>query len=513
MAMTLANFNIVEETNVPENTLVLVGSALDGPSHTPFTLDPDFQIEELIGDCPLSTAYNLATYNGITNTILYRINGSHASGTLKYIDGDTQIEVMQFQSVSASDIYNNIVITAGNNRLVVQASDGSIRNYYFFDYPSAGLLADALNLDAAYGLLEFTATVSDPSFQMLWFNEDHTYRVLMENGDSEEELIPIRSTAQDISPVIMSMKDRLQEVLFGLDPEDQSTYTPNSTLGLMRYGIICLVDMFHDDDTDFTMMLSNFCYNKSIYESNGCMGVIGTRPIYLPNPAKLANKKEDLIAKSPVKLTNNSMGSTTAGIADPLSHVQIVVGDTMIASVITETKEPVSLAYSYAASQAALDANTNMTNKRMQGILNISYEFSKEDIANLMANGYISIVSSIRKGYVPYIATNALGVKSDSILKSPHIVRLTHQITNTVVDYLENYIGVNTSPLSRQTMEINLKDIIQTFQDQGKIKSFGLEFQYTGNFSETKVNISFIPQSYVQEVSTSVMMPYQKGVL
>lgn len=508
MATTKAYFKTLEQVaNSPDNTLVLVGTALDGPSRKPFSVSTVKRVEDIIGESPLARAYISAARTGLQNIILYRINGSHAKATLPFED----VPIMEFESVGAGIDYNNITIDVGPDKVVITCVDGTEKIYFFNNYPSAGVLADTINLDASFGLLEFNAIANDPTFDMTRFDDDHLYTVLFTGGDTESDLILNRTT--DVTSKIATLETKLKEALFGGDPDDQEAGEPNSLLGLMDYGVICLVDMFHDDPAKFSKLLATFCQNKSKQGGAGCIGVIGTAPIFgTITDQVITNKVQLLNSKAPNKGVSVDVPVEDTYLAKPISYIQIVTGDTTISSILGETVSPVSLAYAYAATQAFLPYNTIMSNKSLAGISNLNYEFSKKDVEDLLANGYISIVSSIRKGFVPYNAITAIG-NGISMMKAPSVVRITQVVTKRVTDYLDDYVGSTSSAVSRNALAKGIEQVVQEFKQNGIVKDFKVALDYIIPTSEAQVHISLAPYTSVGTVSSTINMPFNRGVI
>lgn len=506
MSTSKAYFSTVDRvTSNPPSTLVLIGTALDGPARTPFKPNNLKLIDEIIGECPLADAYTLAYRTGLEDIIIYRLNGQHAVGSLMF----NGTEVVKFTSIAASDVYNDIMIDAGPDRIIVTNLDGTQKEYLFSSYPSAGLMADAMNLDANFGLIEFTAQANDPTFLLDVFDDSNEYAVIFNSGSTEPELVLDRRN--DVSSQLTTLDQRLKDALFGEDLDDQVAYEPNSMLGLLEYGVICLVDMFHDDPVSFTNSLAMFCQNKGATEGAGCIGVIGVTPLFDTSATGIASKVLSLRTKSPSK------GSTAPvpvdiQAASPMSYIQIIIGDTNLSSIIGQTVLPTSVCYSYAAAQALLPYYNSMTNKSLQGINYINYEFEKKDVEDLSSNGYISIVSSIRKGFVPYRSVTAIGNK-DRMLASPSVVRITQQVTKQVVDYLEDYIGSTGSSLKRKAMENGVDEVMKSFVDIGVIRAYSIAYEYTMLTSDARVRLTIVPYSDVGTVSTTVNMPFNPGVI
>jgi hypothetical protein len=522
---TKSHFRIVNESLPnPESTLVLVGTALNGPTHAPFILNDNFPTEDVLGRSPLSKAYNLARKSGLQSVILYRINGIHSTATLTF-EGDAPdlpIDVISFRSVAAGDIYNDIEITCGSEKLTITSSAGVAKYYFFMNYPTANAIVEAINLDAEYGLTELTATVLAHGFEMRQFDADHLASFFLEGGSSEANMIPDRGAHGDITATIASLKDRLNLALFGSDVDNQKNFVINSDLGLLDYGVICLVDMFHDDGADFTKTLSSFCQSKSIELNSGAVGVIGVKPIFAEpeqpvSDKAISDKYVSLLGIAPTMLPAGAgqIGiENDTSLSSVYSYVQIVIGDTYIGNEFTMTPEPLSLSYAYAAIQAYLPSQTNMANKGLPGISQLNYEFSKENIDSLLANGYISIVRSIRKGLVPYQAVTGIGRKSNSLLRNPSVVRVSHLVTRRIAEYLDDFIGEATTPVSRSNLGVGLYSLMKGLVENSNIiRDFEVQVDYLNFNTEVRVKVSYVPLSYIESITTVVDMPFNREVI
>lgn len=524
--MNRIDFRVVEYTETPpDTTVVIVGTASNGPSGVPYIITSDKNIYELLGETPLAKAYAQTLASGVSNIILYRTNGTHSTATLAYRDEDNNLtDVLRFKSVSANDLYNSISddgevnqikVSVNGTALIVTNSDGSRRTYVLKDYPSASSLADALNIDAAYGLLDFDTEALIPSFQTFRFTEDSAFEAMFSGADTESSLIIDRQNATDVTATVAELKARLKTALFGGDVDDQASATPNSHLGLLDYGAITVADLYHEDDPELVTILGTFCQNKSLVSGLGCIAAIGTTPVYNPTDAKLADKASRLYSLSPMLkyLSPGGLGEAgaetelLAGAVIPLNYVQIVVGDVSLRTNAIMSPEPFSVVFSYLATLMSLPYYSNVTNKRITGITDLSYEFSKEVIDNLAANGYISIVSSIRKGFVPYSAVTAVGTKSKSSMKKPHYVRISQEIGRILNEKLDDIVGTTRGRASLTLVDGRIKDIMQNLVDSNAIRGYSVACEFLNYNTVLRVTIGFTPYSDVEVITSTTTLP------
>lgn len=518
MSVTLTQFNIIQEvTSIPENTLVLVGCALDGPTGTAFMINEGVNPYSFLGKSPLARAFVQAYNSGNSNIILYRINGTYSEATIKYSTTD----IFKFRAIAASDkyntitddsIYNNIKVYIDGEMLRVTNTLGIDRVYLLSAYNTAQQLGDALNLDAAYGLVEFETTVLQPTFFMNAFTDALSYTAFFTGGSTESNLIPDRSLGVDISATITTLKTRAKVALFGEDPDDQVVGEPNSILGLLDFGGISLVDMFYDDDSEFASILGLFCYSKS-FLGQGCIGVLGTTPLYDLTDQSVINYKDRLVRLSPVSVfspVSNVSGSVVVPQEiTPISHIQIVIGDTLIVDGIAELPSPVSLAYSYLATQILNPYYVNMTNKALLGITRINYEFSKEFLDILLLNGYISIVSSIRRGFVSYNAITAIGKQNGSAYRNPHYTRISQYISRLLIINLDDMVGETLGVSSQTGLVDKVKSIIQNLVDNKIIRAYSVNCEFLS--SEVRLAVVYTPFTDVASITSVTTLPYNQG--
>jgi hypothetical protein len=529
MAINRSQFSLIDYVDGnPENAIVLIGTGYDGPSNVPFKIGSDTDATDVLGASPLAKAYNQAYTAGASNIILYRLNGTHGTATLSYRDqNDLLIDVLRFKSVSANDIYNsvtedgdvnNIKVEINGTALIVTKTDGTKRTYVLSSYMNAELLADALNTDSVYGLIEFETVALIPDFSLSMFTDDTSFTALFSGASTEESLILQRSDNVDITAKIAEMKSRLNVILFGENAEDQLNGEPNTIVGLMDYGGIAVADLYYEDDPDLAIILGKFCQNKSAYSGYGCMAILGTTPLYNPTLDNIEAKATNLNNLSPIIRFRNpgglddGTGIEVQGTLNPLNYVQIVTGDTMIVGRMGELPKPFSTAFGYLGTMVAIPYYMNPTNKPISSISNLSYEFSKENIDNLASNGYISIVSSIRKGYVAYLALTCVGQSSKSSFKKPHYIRMSQHISRILNNDLDNLVGSTRERNTKVTIERRINDLMQNLVDSGAIRGYVVVCEFSNYNMVLTVSVSFTPYSDVESITTMTTLPLGQGV-
>jgi hypothetical protein len=503
MSTTQDMFQIINQVSVaPESTVVLVGAALDGPSFTPFTLYDNVDPLKALGFSPLAHAYNAAVRAGINRILLYRINGQHATAIVKDVNGNG---LFSLKSVSASDAYNEIHVMLFPDHLYIVNTDGSTRSYFFDKYPTVDDIVYGINRDAYYGLIEFNAEWIDQYAPMANAVSTET-NVVFSDGDAEANLIQQRDPASSSYAGQASgvdgmldttglLKNKLQTALFGDDPDSIAERIPYGDLAMLEYGVIVLVDMFHDDDTEFTEMLGSFCLNKTVDFESGCVGVIGTKNVYSSDDPH--QRALDLVSLT------ESLEDTEA-----YKYVQVVVGHTTF----PETNgESVSCAYTFGAVQALLSYNTMMSNKQMYGLSKLNFLLTKEDVALLSANGYTCIVPSIRRYFVPYFSTS-YSKDTSSATGRPHNIRISQHITSAVSQEVDSLIGSAYTITSVKNAIDGAISILDDLQSTGVIKDYDLAYSLSDRNTSLDIEISFTPISEVTAISSITTLTFPREV-
>jgi hypothetical protein len=152
-------------------------------------------------------------------------------------------------------------------------TDKVSRSYLFSKFNNVNELVYAINRDAFYGLLEFTAIPLDGYYPATGLGVDEKH-IIFKGGSSEGHIVgnrnPLSDSHTDSLAILPMLKERVEKALFGEDPDDISEARPNSDLGVLNFGTITLCDMYHDDIEEydennnpiyanFTDMLGSFC--------------------------------------------------------------------------------------------------------------------------------------------------------------------------------------------------------------------------------------------------------------
>jgi hypothetical protein len=522
--MRQTDFTLVNQIiTKPENAVVLVGAALDGPSNTPFSLTIDAEPHQVLGECSLADAYVAARRVGISTIVAYRINGVHSTASLVDKNG---VAVMEFRSIGGAESYNDIQMIAYPDHLFVVNTDGVSRSYYFDKYQKVNDLAYAINRDSYYGLIEFNAAVISDYYSLMNV-VDFATEVSFTSGTSESHLVNVRdpkSTGHtDIAVTVPILKDRLNMALFGDNPDDIEDRIPNSDLGAMNFGVIVLSDMFHDDyqldelgnqvNLGLTEVLASFCMNKTKEIGFGCVGVIGTRPIYENVIDPGDDEYGDMAEVEDYDVTVHNRVLDLVSLSESLEdleaykYVQVIVGHTEYPE---SNESSISMAYGYAAAQAYLPYYTMMSNKGIGGVGKLNFALTKEDVALLTSNGYTCIVPSIRRGFVPYYASS-FSKDKESLASKPHNLRISQYVSHMLVEEVDGFIGESYAKLSIKDTIAKAKELLDGLIVDGVIRNHTIDYELLENNTVLNINTSLTPFSELKSIGSVAMISFPQG--
>lgn len=502
----------------PEQTLLLISTALDGPARVPFRLTETSFPSDLLGDSPLFHAYDMASQSGATDIILYRLNGQYASKDINGMvyDAVTMEEVekpvMQIRSVTANEKHNKFRFVFEETGMTAYDDLGEKqRTYLYAEYPTAKELVDGINLDSEHGMVSFEAFVKEPFFATRRLQEVN-FIVELSGGSNESEFITDREANKS------ELNSRLLTALFSSSAYDQEEHMVNSDLGMMDFGIISVDCLYHDDDLKLEETMGKFCLQKSNDIGKGCIAVIGVKPLEEPTVESVTDKTRELVLLSRGRgVSAPGAGSSEAFVLEETvastweSHIQVVIGDGIRYSVDGLSELRVSLSSAYAGLQSSLAINASTTNKQLSGFDHLSYELDKENIDNLLGNGYISIIRSIRKGFVPYSETTYVR-NTSSILRNPSAIRVSHYVSRRLAEMLDDAVGTRVTQMTRREMMAATTELVQSLLTTDIVKDFNLGFvnshESQGNLS---IKLDIIPYLEVSSISSLVKLPFIQG--
>ncbi len=186
-------------------------------------------------------------------------------------------------------------------------------------------------------------------------------------------------------------------------------------------------------------------------------------------------------------------------------HVQVVVGEGYF-----EIDGPmISMASAYGALLGTIKHNIIPTNKKLEGILGLNYELSQKYVASLSSNGYICIVPSIRKGYVPFYATFFSSTKLPA--HKPHIVRTIQYLHYELQIKTSQFIGDPMLRRQKQQLEQFLKEILDEYVKNQWVRSYESSISYKESDTLAVIDLVFQFYGEIERVESNTTVYIARG--
>ena len=482
--MRLSKFSYINPSiATATGKIILVGMALDGPVQRGFLLEKE-QAVSLLGNTELARSYDYLLSSGIPreNVFLYRLNGKHAGLTLSVNDQP----FFSFQSVGAADEDNDLSVqvrtadiilrsTYRDEAIASRAKENFERKYTFADYPYMGLLADAINEDAALGLLDIVAKETKEGSTAAYFTQAGTFPL---SGATSDTVLCTDTTTEWESYEEIYWPYFYRGVL---GPE----YTGESASALMGIPaeLLYFTDIRSDVSSSIVDYAGRIAEQKTEEQTTLCAAIFHTSPVpaiqtlregeYMTSANTYYDRTEQAIlsfepdAERQAFLDKlNAAFSEEDKSATHMQYVQIVQGENVL---VDGTLIP-GASY-YASLYLSQSFHEPLGNKQLPLFVRLATELPKSVVASLQANGYICIVPSVRKKFViPY--SQNLALKQGNVLQSFTNQRMLQQIGREISDKLDNYIGLPTTYFPTTRVVKLLEDYLQTFVVSGSLASY-----------------------------------------
>lgn len=499
---------------------VLTGFALNGPVNTPFIIQDDINPFDVLGRTKLAENYLIARESGI-NPLVLRTNGAHAKCIIEHESlGE---EIIRLVSLEANDMCNNITVHMYPTHMIVKGLYEE-KIYYFNDYKRSSDLVNAIKMDLYYAGGEVDAEllsdltlkgVCTEDMQLGFEGGDNGARLvpgttpdsdMAEEDEEEEEYDEEYGKGEEPDPEYVEelSEDEKEEVLEDeddLDVEPGSSFEEvveededqevidedkleeqldniketlfeeygdeyhNSTI-LNEFNIDTMVftDIPYEvSPEELTSIFGMYAKNKTKEQKLFCSVVLGSELLSSErNDPEMQEEDEEPFDEfsEEIKLLEE-ISPRKLNQDNHLQHVEIVLG---LQNNNYSSGEPISCATSYASTRYNLELYESATNKSIETLSSLFGEkLKKDEVANLSRNGYICIVASIRKGFVPYLSQNCYS--KSKLLSKPHYLRSVHNDVKLASEFLENHIGEsvddkNIQPIS-QELTIFLEDRVK----------------------------------------------------
>lgn len=535
--MGIMRFDMQEFLTTAPNrgkTILLLGTAEDGPVMMPTAISSPTQFEAVFGDVTkgdLGQAF-LEVYRSNKNLDIHlmRISGSQSTAEFYSSNG----VVMTARSKYGGEKYNYISISFENssfqgtprNAMIVTTADSSKRPqnkmvYYLDQYEYINDLIQAVNTDARRGVVPITFSTGSPfsTIQDLWdvsegsltWFEGGTTGLGLTKNDRYLALEDAYSLLEGyyidiIVPVEAFFDDSHPVAFYGQGVYGTSYYAS-------KRDYLSLTDSEDRDQiVSFHKQLITFC---STQQSFGIFthGVIGIHPV--EDPLLLERYPYSFIQKL-VQVTafkdRRGLSTTQSGqTVDYGNYISVVAGE-FIYKAGTDEEYFNNFYLVYAAMLAGIFTDISTTNRPVPITdVTLRYELSSEEIRELADIGVVTFRNSVRKGIV--VCNGVTAALSESDMHYVSNVRMV-QLTMSLIDQVtQELVGLDlpavvmSKELDRVVGEL-LKYLASS--SVGILKGYSFSTSWNQDTQQGNVDLKLMPR-YAFEFTGSKVNFSQKG--
>ena len=475
MAAKRSDFYLIEETRYEaEKTLLLIGACDDGPVKKVFSIVDIEDAKKVMGDGDLLHAYLSAYESGARDILLYRINGKESSLPI-FKDKE---EVFRLTSSCGSDEYNKIKVSIFATHLFLDETGigGKQRIYPFDKFKTVEELCDEINKDSFCGLNHIEAHSWNNSFDTFKLTQG---AYLLQDGQSENWY---SSRYNTFNIDTHKEKFRKELSLFFIGDEDASWLEePDGPISVVPASVISIVGIGCDDDKELIDLVGNYCLEKTNMLDVQCVAVIGTSPVK-DNQSNVDELHQ--LAKE-------------RGTMESDSYVEVVKG-----FIRAEKDSPfISLSSNYAGAKVANEYHISMTNKKLHPFFEIDEELLSKDVDSLKSSGYICIVPSIRRGFVPYSSVSFFQGES-KVFKKPYAIRTCQKVIKSISIGLEDLIGEQLSATLEKNIRKNIQDVLLECQKNSMLKDSNFDIHFTSVDKTLTISLELLIHGEVEVIQT-----------
>lgn len=479
---------LILPSHTEKNTrfLALAGFSTSGPVGVPFLLREGTDPIDVLGQSRLTENVRMAQRYGITPLIL-RLNGSHGECLIKHEESGA--DILLFKTIDATDEANNITIHLFPTHLVVEGIWSS-QSYLFADYNSLDELVAAIKRELYYGESEVDVEVLNQlPLAGLALNERHVTFNGADDGFNHISNHDDSDTAEKVELQLELLRNMLLE-----EEGNQTMY--GGELGSFLIDTLLFTDIpFEKAPTALTEIFGTFGKSKTDEQKIFCSIVLGSDSF---SEDRFDEEGEDMYLAQIDRLL--AAGTEARNLAHLTRNLEVVIG----------SQEPSNGRYTsmpcaatYACMRYKLPGfHHSGTNKPLLYVNTLlSKELRKDEVANLSGSGYICIVPSIKKGFVPFSAKNISPYHT--LHSKPHYLRNIHYDVNRIAGFFNQYIG---EPVSNAVLGTILSQVTNFVNDlkvnhpiYNDISIEVLDYDQTTLY----VAVSFVLYGEVERVSTA----------
>ena len=487
------------------DAVCLIGVASDGPVRNAIRISSITDAERTFGkiDTTSSTlmknrgitrACYEAFFAGCTEILVCRVNGTTASTNLTASSGTN---VVYLETAYGGSAYNANTVVIDATTLTINAVGGSA-SYTLASYVNYTDLCAAINADL--GTHKTNAYVLD---QFNNLNLD-TGTFTFTGGTDEFNLTDAQYS------------DRLNDTYTILEGKADFDYAVPIGAGLVASGASTGAD-----PCNFALNLARFCCRNTI-RNNEMVGIIPFQQLNIPTPVTVNARA--------LALTNTSMlhylkNAYVGGAVDPSTitnmlddetnlpidigrWISIIAGPSAIFNTTSLNNYSTTGEALYAGLVSGLSISTSPTNKTINGVRGLSYEFSEQQLNDVTGARFVTFKNSQNTTVVTDSPTYAA---SNSDYKRMSTMRVTNAVTDAIRRTVQQYIGQPNDTITRNSIASQIQGALQSIQDMRAIQFFTFTMSATPAQQidgKLVITLNVVPMFEIKQIVINVyLMP------
>lgn len=508
-------------------TLLLLGTALDGPVNIPIPVQNPQVAKRIFGE--MGTLYQgyLEAYDVSSTITIYmmRVTGEHASAEMWGMDMSQAVRekkpILKFRMISGGEKYNEVSAQIRNmpgedgedNYVLAFNLPESIGidspMYALDDYENMNMLVKRINEDTRTGANCIIASTTNPDNDvrtLIPFNDieyfeggvdgedvskndlylalEYTYELLV--GYYVDYIVLLNARFDDVHPAAFYGK-----AVYGTSIYEES----RDYLSLQDTENGGRLVTFHGQ-------LINFCKKQVGF---GCMthGVIGMNLI--KDPSDLEKHEYSYI----IRLLETSGFKTRYGLAefsngewyDSGYYVSVVSGE-LIHHPEQEGEYFSNMCVPYAAMLASMGIDETTTNQVIPGAEKLRYQFTTNELLELSQMGVVAPRESVRKGIVI-----ANGVTASIPTGEMHTIANVRQVQlalSFLNEALDEFVGEPILPLIRgRALQDVIETVLNSLKDDGVLIDYRYNLEYDENKGTGALTVDLQTKFMVESITAS----------
>lgn len=465
--------------------VILSGMLMDGPPGKPFSLPTDSKPSLVLGVSPTTRLAETLLASGVPSEAIFynRMNGIPYRISLPEENSPAFI----IRSIGAHEEDQNISVSFSIEGLTLSSTytkDGKpenrkdfLRTYRYSDYPYLVDLENAINQDALLGLVDVVAEAMTniPSAEAF---VPGAKKELQDGSDEAGFIHMEQPTEESVEQINTEYESKFKMYILGKH-YDGNSYEAIADLPAEA---ILFPDVQVDTFKEIGPLVAGIAAQKSKEQGVACYAYLQTSPFpqkeILPEGAYL---KDDGTYWDESEQIDKIYSPTAAqweyvqklatlyseeDRANPyMRHLLLVVGDDKRDERINGLGSLLSLILQTPAGQP-------VSNQPLQNFYGLNAEVTQSMVATMTSNGYICIVPSLRKGFVPqYVQSYGLQA-SQTILSDWTNHRLVGVIQATLLEVLDRHIGKSFSIFTKSKIETEIAEAINSISGIGRLTGF-----------------------------------------